>query len=106
MTLLILIPKKHSENSCYFAKYFNLSAGQVQPQLETFVDSTVKEFLDLGEKVPKDCVQWICNENLQWKKRMRDGLEVWSYFAERGSVVELLSSSSRWVRLYLHEDCR
>ena len=75
--------------TCYFAKYFNLPADQVQPQLESIVDSTVKDFIDLGEKVPtQDCLQWICDEKLQWKRSMREGLEIWAYYAEKGSVVD------------------
>ena len=75
--------------TCYFAKYFNLPADQAQPQLESIVDSTVTEFLDLGEKVPtQDCLLWICDENLQWKRIMQDGLEIWAYYADKGSVVD------------------
>ena len=73
---------------------FNLPVDQVQLHLESIVDSTVKEFLDIWEKVPtQDCLQWICNEN----ESMRDGLEVWSYFAERGSVVD------SWEGCYVDE---
>jgi hypothetical protein len=79
----------HKFYTCYFAKYFNLPADQAQPQLTSIVDSTVKEFLDQEEKVPThDCLQWICDDNLQWKRSRRDGLEIWAYFAEKGSVVD------------------
>ena len=75
--------------SCYFSKYFSLPLGKVQPQLVSMVDTTVKESLEQDKKVPtKDCIQWICDENLHWKRTRTDNLEIWAYFAEEGNVVD------------------
>ena len=75
--------------SCYFAKYFSLPSGQAQPQLVSMVDTTVKESLELDKKVPtQDCMEWICDQNLQWKRTRTDRLEIWAYFAEEESVVD------------------
>ena len=75
--------------NCYFAKYFNIPVGQSLPQLEDLVNTTVKKFMAEGEKTPtQDCLLWICDKNLQWKRTITEELEIWAYYAEEGRLVD------------------
>ena len=79
----------HQFYTCYFAQYFSLPPGQHHPQLVDMVDTTVKESLEQASKVPtKDCLEWICDENLKWKRTRTEELEIWAYWVEEGVEVD------------------
>ena len=88
----------HQFYSCYYAQYFSLDPGQEHTYMVTLVEDTVRESMEQDRKIPtSSCLEWICDEDLQWRRTKNDTLEIWVYWVEEGKVVD------SWDRCYQDE---